>query len=243
MTAARHVLAARGPVVAVDGPGSSGKTTVGARVAGLLGLRFCDTGLFYRAATWLALERGVSLEDGPALAALVPDLRVEAGPDGHYDRVRAAGRDVTELVRGPAIDRVVSVAARQPELRAALMPRQRELAREGGIVMAGRDIGTVVLPDADVKIYLDASLAERARRRGLERGVSTDAATADAAGILDDLRARDAIDSGRSTAPLRAAPDAHVVHTDGLTLDETVEAVVAAIESAGGHPSGSHPAG
>ncbi len=239
---------ARGaPVVALDGPGSSGKSTVGAMAAARLGFRFCDSGLFYRAATWLALQRRVPLDDGPALAALVPDLRLEADEAGRYTRVLAAGREVTGLVHVPEIDRAVSEVSRQPELRTALLPRQRELALGGGIVVAGRDIGTVVLPDADLKIYLDASLAERARRRGLERGIAAhDAESADARRTLDELRARDATDSGRETAPLRVAPDAVVIRTDGFTLEQAVDAVVALIRAlpqaggaAGGGPAGS----
>ena len=221
------------PIVAIDGPGSSGKSTVGALAAVRLGFRFCDTGLFYRAAAWLALRRGVPVDDGPSLAALAPDLRLEADGAGRYLHVRAAGTDVTALVHGPEIDRVVSEVARQPELRAALLPRQRELAEEGGIVVAGRDIGTVVLPQADLKIYLDASLPERARRRGLERGIPAGEGDGDAARrTRDELQARDAIDSGRASAPLRVAPDAVVIRTDGFTLEQAVDAVVNAIETA-----------
>ncbi len=228
----------RGPVVAVDGPGSSGKSTVGALAAARLGFRFCDTGLFYRAAAWLALHRGVALDDGPAMAALVPLLSLESDGAGRFVRVTADGVDVTPLVHVPAVDRVVSVAASQPELREALLPRQRALAEDGSIVVAGRDIGTVVLPDADVKIYLDASLGERARRRGLERGIGEQAAGGDdAQRILDELRARDAIDSGRDVAPLRAAEDAIVLRTDGFALDEAVDAVVRAVLGAVRAPS------
>jgi cytidylate kinase len=219
-------------VVALDGPGSSGKSTVGALAAARLGFCFCDTGLFYRAVAWLALHRGVALEDGAALAALVPLLVMEADGDGRYVRVRAAGDDITSLVHTPAIDRVVSVAARQPRLREALLAPQRALVEGGSIVIAGRDIGTVVLPDADVKIYLDASLVERARRRGLERGISGHVGgSAEAEQLLDDLRARDEIDSGRATAPLRAAPDAILIRTDGFALEEAVDAVVSAVRA------------
>ncbi len=223
-------MMARRLVVAVDGPGSSGKSTVGAMAAERLGFRFCDTGLFYRAAAWLALHRRVSLDDGPALAALVPLLRLESDGRGRYVRVRADGRDVTALVHRPSIDRVVSEVSRQPELRAALLSRQRVLAEDGSIVVAGRDIGTVVLPDADVKIYLDASLAERARRRRLERGIADEEQDGAAARlILEELERRDAIDSGRETAPLRIAPDAVMICTDGFELSEAVDAVVRAV--------------
>jgi cytidylate kinase len=229
-------------VIALDGPGSSGKSTVGALVAARLGLRFCDTGLFYRGVAWLAVRRHVPLHDGPALAALVPEVALEADQAGRYVLVRAAGADVTGSVHVPEIDRVVSEVARQPELRAALLLRQRALAAQGGIVMAGRDIGTVVLPDADRKIYLDASLEERARRRGIERGVRAEE-TASEAGreILDELRARDAVDGGRATAPMRPAPDAVLVRTDGCTLEQAVDAVVQAVVRTGPKPEGDGP--
>ncbi len=206
---------ALGLVVALDGPSSSGKSTVGAEAARLLGYRFCDTGLLYRAVTWLALRRGVAADDVPALLALAAEVRLEADERGRYRRVRAAGVDVTEEVRGEVVDGAVSEYARVAELRAALVPRQRELAAQGSIIMAGRDIGTVILPDADVKIYLDASAEERARRRAAERQ------TADVDvqhQILSDLQRRDTIDSTRKTAPLRKAEDALVVHSDGLRL-------------------------
>jgi cytidylate kinase len=150
--------------------------------------------------------------------------------------VEAGGRDVTTAVREAAVDRAVSDYSKVPELRAALVPRQRALAEEGGIIMAGRDIGTVILPDAALKIYLDASAEERARRRALQRKTTGEA---EAGQILDELRMRDSIDSTRETAPLRTAPDAVIVRTDGSSFGETVEAVVRAIRraesGAGGH--------
>jgi cytidylate kinase len=213
--------------VAIDGPGSSGKSTVGAAAAGYLGYRFCDTGMFYRAVTWLALERGVPTDDGAALAALVPDVELAADAEGRLSRVLIGERDVTELVATPRVDRHVSDVARQAEVRAALLPRQRDLAVGGGMIMAGRDIGTVVLPDADLKLFLDASAEERARRRAEQRGLVPDSAAAKR--ILAELRRRDRIDASRSVAPLRAAPDAVVIRTDGNTVGQTIDAVVAAI--------------
>jgi len=217
----------RQPVVALDGPGSSGKSSVGAAVAERLGLRFFDTGLLYRAVTWLARERGVSPDDVAALVAMVSDLAIEPDEAGRLSRVTVDGRDVSDLVRTPEVDLQVSAYAAVPDLRHALLERQRTIAGPGGIVMAGRDIGTVVLPEADTKIFLDASVEERARRRADERGLGRD--DPERAAILDALRQRDERDESRAVAPLRPADDAVIVRTDGNTLDETVEAVVAAI--------------
>lgn len=217
-------------VIAIDGPASSGKSSVGAAAARDLGYRFCDTGLLYRAVTDLALRRGIGLSDAARLVRLVDEVELAADEDGRLSRVVVDGRDVTAEVRGPAVDRHVSEVSRTPEVRAALLARQRELAAEGGIVMAGRDIGTVVLPDADLKIFLDASAEERARRRAEERGLAPDSAEARA--ILDDLRRRDDLDRNRPVAPLRAAPDARIIHTDANRFEDTVAAVEATIRAA-----------
>jgi cytidylate kinase len=220
----------RGIVVALDGPSSSGKSTVGAEAARRLRYRFCDTGLLYRAVTWLALERGISPSDVAALVALVPEVQLIADARGRLRRVEAAGADVTTEVRGAAVDRAVSDYSKVPELRAALIGRQRAMAGEGGgIIMAGRDIGTVILPDAAVKIYLNASPEVRARRRAAQRRTTDEA---QAGQILAELRARDLIDSNRETAPLRTASDAVIIHTDGNGFQETVEAVIRAIRTA-----------
>ena len=214
-------------VVAVDGPSSSGKSTVGAEAARRLGYRFCDTGLLYRAVAWLAVERGIAPDQTVALVPLAQEVQLIADARGRLRRVEAAGRDVTTRVHGPAVDRTVSDYSKVPELRAALVSRQRALAADGGIIMAGRDIGTVILPDADVKIYLYASPEERARRRAAQRKVAAD--QMQATGILEDMRRRDAIDSERETAPLRRAEDAVVLTTDGNTFEDSVAAVVRTI--------------
>jgi cytidylate kinase len=217
-------------VVALDGPASSGKSSVGAAAARALGYRFCDTGLLYRALTGLALRRDVGLSDAAGLVALVDEVQLAADGGGSLSRVRVDGVDVTEAVRGPDVDRSVSEVSRVPEVRAALLARQRALAAPGGIVMAGRDIGTVVLPAADLKIFLDASAEERAWRRAEERGLAP--GSAEAGAILEDLTRRDALDRDRPVAPLRAADDATVIATDGNTFDQTVAAVEAAIRAA-----------
>ena len=213
-------------MVALDGPGSSGKSTVGAEAARRLRYRFCDTGLLYRAVTWLGLERGVPATDVARVVGLVPDVELVADARGRLRRVVAGGVDVTHQVRSAPVDRSVSEYARVPELRSALLPRQRAIAVAGGIIMAGRDIGTVVLPDADLKIYLDASAEERARRRAAQRRNADEPGTGE---ILAELRRRDAIDSGRATAPLKVPRDAIVLYTDRNTFQQTVLALVRSV--------------
>ena len=224
-----QAAAPRRIVVAIDGPSSSGKSTVGAEAARRLGYRICDTGLLYRAVAWLALDRGVEPSDTAALVPLAAEVTLVADSRGRLRRVQVDKRDVTREVTGAAVDRAVSSYAKVPELRAALVTRQRGLAARGGIIMAGRDIGTVILPDADVKIYLNASAEERARRRAAQRRTTDET---EAGQILDDLRRRDSIDSSRETAPLRTAADAVIINTDGNSLDQTIDAVMLAISGA-----------
>ena len=214
-------------IVALDGPSSSGKSTVGAEAARRLGYRFCDTGLLYRAVTWLAVDRGVTPDQVEALVPLADEIRLVADSRRRLRHVEAAGRDVTAEVREAAVDRAVSDYSKVPELRAALVPRQRALASEGGIIMAGRDIGTIILPDADLKVYLSASAEERATRRAAQRNLPPD--DPETVQILQELRRRDAIDTGRATAPLRQAADAVVIRTDGNTFEQTVAAVTRVI--------------
>jgi len=217
-------------IVALDGPGSSGKSSVGAAAALELGYRFVDTGLLYRALTWLSRARRVAPDDAAGLAALVPEVQLAEDEQGRLDRVVVEGRDVTDDVRTAIVDQHVSEVARTPEVRAAFLPVQRALAAEGGIIVAGRDIGTVVLPHADFKIFLDASVEERARRRTEERDIEPDGP--EARWILAQLRQRDEIDRNRAVAPLRPADDARHILTDGNAFEETVAAVVAAIRKA-----------
>ncbi len=217
-------------IVALDGPGSSGKSSVGAAAAAELGYRFCDTGLLYRAVTWLAEHRGVAVDDPVALSALVAEVDLVPDELGRLSRVVVDGTEHTDDVRSPAVDAAVSAVAAVPMLRDALLDRQRDLAAEGSIIMAGRDIGTVVLPDADLKIFLDASVEERARRRAEERGLATEGP--EAAAILEALQRRDELDRNRPVAPLRPATDARIISTDGNAFEDTVEAVVNTIRDA-----------
>ena len=216
--------------MSLDGPGSSGKSSVGAAAALELGFRFLDTGVLYRALTLLAVERGIDPEDEPALVTLVDELTLAPDAEGRLRRVLVDGEDVTDRLHAPAVDRSVSAVSRQPAVRAALLGLQRRLAEGGRIIVAGRDIGTVVLPDADLKLYLDVSLEERARRRAEERGLAADGREAE--GILEDLRDRDLADSTREVAPLRVPDGALVIRSDGRAFGDTVAAVVAAVREA-----------
>ena len=217
-------------VVALDGPGSSGKSSVGAAAALACGYRFCDTGLLYRAVTWLAIARELSASYPHAVRGLVDEVELAPDAVGRLARVVVDGVDHTDDVRGPEVDAAVSAISAIPELRLALLDRQRDLAASGGIVMAGRDIGTVVLPDADLKLFLDASVEERARRRTDERGL--DPGSDEAQAILEALRRRDELDATRAVAPLRPARDARIISTDGNAFEDTVDAVVGAIRDA-----------
>ncbi|MBI3287580.1 MAG: (d)CMP kinase [Chloroflexi bacterium] len=223
----------RPSTIAIDGPAASGKTTLGGLLAERLGYLFFDTGVLYRAITWAAQGRGLNSSDEAALAALAAELKIDlevpAVSDGRLYTVRVDGRDVTWEIRRAEVDREVSIVSAYPQVRRALLERQRAIAAGGRVVMAGRDIGTVVLPEAGLKIYLDASPEERARRRYLElraRGES-----ADYQEILARMRQRDELDREREAAPLRPAPDAIVLFTDGLSIEETFAKVWALVEN------------
>src|SRR5438309_11625168 len=205
--------------VAIDGPAGAGKSTIGALVAERLGYLFLDTGAMYRAVALAALRRGINPDDAERLAALAREVRIAIGPatvrDGRAYTVLLDGADVTWAIRTADIDRIVSQVARVPAVRAAMVEQQRALALRGRIVMVGRDIGTVVLPDAERKIFLTASAAERARRREEELAARGQARPRQE--LLAEILRRDELDSRRPVAPLRAASDALVVETDGLT--------------------------
>ena len=218
----------RGLKVSLDGPGSSGKSSVGAAAAGRLDYRFLDTGVLYRAITWLSVHRDVDPEDEAALVALVAQLDLVPDEVGNMRRVKVDGLDVTELLHAPEVDRRVSAVSRQSAVRTALLMTQRNLATDGRIIVAGRDIGSVVLPDADLKLYLDVSLEERARRRTSERGLAED--SAEAQEILADLQRRDQADRSRAVAPLCIPDSAVVVRSDGRAFEQTVAEVVRLIE-------------
>ncbi len=224
--------------ITIDGPAASGKSTIGGRLAAALDYLYLDTGVMYRAVTWVALKQGVPIEDEGAITALARRLQIDilrsdpgtAGPedDGRQCTVLADGQDVTWQIRRPEVDRGVSPVSAYPGVRSALTQQQRRLGERGQIVMVGRDIGTVVMPGADLKIYLDATLEQRAGRR--YREILARGEPADYCQVLDSVRRRDEIDSGRSLAPLKPAEDAVVVDTTFLGVDEVMERVLDLVE-------------
>ncbi len=218
-------------IIAIDGPAAAGKSTVGKAVAERLSYRYLDTGAMYRAVTWIALQRGVDIQDEAAVTDLAGaidiDITAPTDDDGRQYTVLVDGQDVTWALRRPEVDANVSAVSAYPGVRQALLAQQRRIAGRGEAVVVGRDIGTVVLPDADLKIYLDASAEERARRRYQERLARGEPADYEA--ILQDMRRRDQLDSSRATAPLRPADDAVIVNTDGLSVKEVIDTVMSVI--------------
>jgi cytidylate kinase len=215
--------------IAIDGPAASGKSAVGMALARRLGYRFFDTGAMYRGMTWAALRRGVDVHDEMALErmarAAVIVVRDTPGDAIEPTGVTIDGDDATSHLRDPEVDANVSLVSRVSGVRTVLVRIQRELAAAGGVAMAGRDIGTVVLPDAGVKVYLDASREVRAARRaeqmreaGLEPNLEA---------LMADLGRRDGIDSAREASPLTAAVDAEIINTDALTIEEVVRRIEA----------------
>jgi len=205
-------------IVAIDGPAGAGKSTVARALAERLGFRYLDTGAMYRALTWLAMQRGVDLSDEDTLAALA---RAEPVTFADASRVFIAGTDVTSSIREQRIDRMVPVVARHPAVREIMRERQRELGRDGDVVIEGRDIGTVVAPQAEVKVYLVADRDIRAQRRMADRpGIGADA-------LATDLKKRDARDAER----MQPAPDAKEIDTTHSTVDEVVEQIEALVRS------------
>ena len=212
-------------IIAIDGPAASGKSTLGFRLAEALGYLYFDTGLMYRAVTWLALKHKISLQDESAITRLAEDVPIEvAAPsfeDGRSCDIVVDGHDITWDIRQPEVDANVSIVAAYAGVREALTIQQRRIGLRGRVVMVGRDIGTVVLPEADIKIYLDASAEERARRRydeTLQRG-----GTADLGDILTKVNERDRIDSTRAVAPLKPADDAILIDSDKLNADQVFQ--------------------
>ncbi len=225
-------------IIAIDGPAASGKSTVGDALATALDYLYFDTGVMYRAVTWAARTRTLNLADADAIGVLAESLQIDILPpgdntDGRQTTVTVDGEDVTWAIRSADVDRTVSTVSAIPRVRAALTKHQRRIssrfeagnAEKQGLVMVGRDIGTVVLPDAPLKIYLDAPAEDRAQRRYDElvrRGKAVHYGD-----VLDDMRRRDEIDSNRAVAPLRPAEDAHVLDTRGCSPQAVVERILA----------------
>jgi cytidylate kinase len=213
-------------IIAIDGPSGAGKGTVARGVAARLGYRHIDTGAMYRAMAWKALAEGVDLSDEAALAKLAAAAHIQVG-DGV---VRIDGRDVAQAIRTPKIDRAASIVASQPRVREVLIAAQRDLGRSGGVVMEGRDIGTVVFPRADLKVFLDASPAERARRRAHDPAHAAGRTGAAVQDVATALEARDRTDRTRAASPLTKAPDAIEIDTTGLSIDDVIEQVLALVD-------------
>ena len=212
-------------VVAIDGPSGSGKSSTSRGVAARLGLRYLDTGAMFRAMTWWLLEAGVDVHDPAAVAARVDEPTMVSGTDPLSPTIEVDGTDVALAIRTEAVNAAVSPVSAVPEVRARLLALQRETIGDGGIVVEGRDIGSVVAPDAAVKVYLTADPTARAARRAAEEGGSDLTAT------QQSLLARDRIDSGRATAPLTMAEGAVHIDTTPYSLDEVIDQVVALVEA------------
>ena len=219
--------------IAIDGPAASGKSSVGKRIANNLGYMFLDTGVMYRAVTYAVIEKGIAVEDEHAVGALAEAIQVEVKKvSGTEDRKYAIFVDsinVTDQLRTTQVNRFVSQVSRYEKVRTAMTEQQKRIGRNGAIVMAGRDIGTVVLPKADLKVYLEATPQERARRRFAEEQEKGDNVSYDA--ILENVQMRDEIDSTREIAPLKPADDAHIINTDGKDVAQVTAEIMKIIEN------------
>jgi cytidylate kinase len=211
--------------IAIDGPAASGKSTIGYYLSRYLAYLYLDTGVLYRAVTWAALDRKIPIADEPAITHLAEELYINVTPptetDGRQYTVRVEDCDVTWAIRTPEVDAAVSPVSAYPGVREALTRRMREIAALGRVVMVGRDIGTVVIPDADMKLYVIASPEERAHRRQLEMQTKGEPQEYD--DVLESLQRRDKIDSSRKAAPLKAAPDAIIFDNTHLSIKEMLQ--------------------
>ncbi len=212
-------------VIAVDGPAAAGKSTISKRLAKILGFTYIDTGAMYRAFTEYVLRKGVDPKDEQACCALIPEVEIELFPDG---KVMCSGKDVTREIREPHVSGNVSYIASYKEIRLALVELQRKMGEKSSVIMDGRDIGTYVFPNADVKIFQVASVEERAKRRYIENQEKGIPCTYE--DIVADVEKRDRIDSSRAFAPLKPAADSILLDTSNFTIEESVEAALKIIK-------------
>ena len=227
-------------LVAIDGPVASGKSSVGKAAAHATGLRFLDTGIMYRAVTWLALKHGIATSDAGAVSDLASGCRMELPQVADEGSVIVVdGTPLAGELVAPNVDQNVSAVSAVPAVRVELVRQQREIARSGSMVMVGRDIGSVVLPNADLKLYIDATPEERARRRHAQIVQGDPGVVYEQ--VLQDTQRRDRLDMERADSPLVAAPDAVIIRTDNMDFEQTVSAVVSAIRtvSCGSHSTNS----
>lgn len=218
-------------IITIDGPAGAGKSTVARALARRLGYRYLDTGAMYRALTWKALEEGIPLDDEEALTRLARDTRLELVPEPDRMRVVIDGRDVTEAIRDPRVSNAVSYVARVAGVREAMVEKQRRIGAEGDLVAEGRDMATVVFPHAELKVFLDASPRERARRRAAD--LAKAGHPADVEALEREIARRDHLDSTREVAPLRLSDQHVVLDTDNLTVDQVVERLLELVNRQG----------
>jgi cytidylate kinase len=215
-------------IIAIDGPAGSGKSTTARLLAKRLGYTYLDTGAFYRALTLKVLENEISPEDGAGVLQLAETTKIDLQPQAEQNRIWLDGREVTQMIREPRVTNAVAPIAANPKVRAIMVEKQRAVGREGGVVMEGRDIGTVVFPNADLKIFMQASLHERARRRQEEleaMGIARDLEI-----LTEEIARRDQKDSTRQVAPLVRAADAILLDTTKLTIAQQVDFIVSELE-------------